>query len=396
MKGEKMLNDMEFIDMDLIQEAASPVPAKKRWRAVAACAAAAVLIVGAVWLCGGQRRPVASVEEPHLQHSTSATMPSEPVVTKPVATVPTTEPSEPAPLQTVSYLTLDINPSLQLAVEKGIVLNCVALNDDGERILQDLALEGMAVEDALPLVIDALIAEGYLATADHAPVLLLSSRGGENPVDLLLKATDVAKDALVKKDVETFIVTQQIEDVTTVERLAKQYNVPIGRMQYVLNILRQEAELSIEEASACTIVELFGMDIEKRLIEPPYKVGDYDEHGEKVLWVGSVESYVGYVPWEELSAEYREELAQMYTPEALAILAMPRVWTTMPNVVGLPADEALELLYSRNIAPMICYEYSQKAVDEGFAVGTCFMQDIPQGRRWHSDACVHIWILIAE
>ena len=87
---------------------------------------------------------------------------------------------------------------------------------------------------------------------------------------------------------------------------------------------------------------------------------------------------------------------EMYTPEALEILAMPRVWTTMPNVVGLPEQEALELLYSRKIAPCICYEYNAGAWAAGYTEGMCFQQDKPQGHRHNSDACVYIWILLPK
>ena len=296
-----------------------------------------------------------------------------------------------------SYLTIDINPSFQLAIENSAVVGVLAVNDDGERILEGLELNGLSVEDALKIVIDRLISEGYLASDESkAPVLLLSAKGNESSSQLLEEAVTVTTDQLAINKLETFIVTQRIEDEELVTQLAREYGVSAGKMQYVLNLLEQEADLTIENASAMTIVELFGVDIEKRLIQPPYKVGDYDEYGELVLYAGTVESYAGYVPWEKLSKEYKDELAQMYTPEALAILAMPRVWTTVPNVVGLPADEALELLYSRNIAPCICYMDSTKARELGYTDGTCYEQDIPQGWRWNSDACIHIWILIDE
>ena len=309
---------------------------------------------------------------------------------------PTTEVTEDWIPDNFSYLTLDVNPSVQFAVEAGLIVDCIALNDDGERILSDLQLAGIPVEEALTLVLAEMIEQGYLAEEEHAPVMLLSARGSADSQALLHTAVLAAKKTLTEKNVETFIVTQEIDNTKAVERLAKLYGVSVGKMQYVLDILEEQAEISLEEASSRSIIELFGMDIEKRLIDPPYKVGDYDEYGEKVLFVGSVESYVGYIPWEELSDEYKHELSQMYTPEALAILSQPRVWTTMPNVVGLSADDALALLYSRNIAPLICYEDNPNARAAGFDDGACFKQDIPQGWRWNSDAAVHIWILVPE
>ena len=407
MNGNDFLNNMELIDDDLICDAdkmplKQAKPVFKPWLAAAACAAVLAVFVG---LFAGRQNHQEPSEDILFSPTTVQPQPTEPIVTFPAPTQgdvgDVLKPSEDAPTMPVlptgiSYLTVDVNPSLRLTVENGLVVELFALNDDGEQILTELSLVGLPVKDAMVQIISELIAQGYLASEGHAPVMLLSAQGGDGSQALLHDAVNAAWDTLTEKQVETFIVTQQVADDATVTMLAEQYGVSVGKMQYVLNLLQEETDISLEEASACTILELFSMDIEKRLIEPPYKVGDYDEYGEKVLFVGSVESYVGYVPWEELSEEYKNELASMYTPEALAILAMPRVWTTMPNVVGLSADEALQLLYSRNLAPMICYEDSAEARANGFTDGTCFAQAVPQGWRWNSDACVHIWILISD
>lgn len=383
MKDHDLLKGLDCIDAALI-EAADQIPEKRKKKVVIVWHAAAVamvaLIAFVVTIAGTWGTPgPAYIHNPTVTPSTPA-QPADPQV--------------PVTMDAATYLTLDVNPSVQFSIEDGLVTGCVALNDDGEYILADLDLAGITIEEALPLVIDEMIKQGYMAKTDHAPVMLLSAKGGKSG-ELLYTAMTAAREELLKKEVETFIVTQQIHD-SEAEQLAKLYGVSVGKMQYVLDILERESGLSLEEASSKGIVELFSLDIEKRLIEPPYKVGDYDEYGEKVLFVGSVESYVGYVPWDELSEEYKNTLQELYTPEALEILAKPRIWTTVPNVVGMSADEALALLYSRNIAPKIHYEDSASARQAGYTDGTCFHQDIPQGWRWNSDAAIQISILIPE
>lgn len=400
MKDNDLLKGLEFIDAELI-EAADRIPEKRNkvvaigWHVATLGMAALIAIVMTIaykWgATGSGDIHIYNPEQPTVQQTVYPTAPTN------IPTEPTqqTQPKGPITMDAAAYLTLDVNPSVQFSIESGLVKDCVALNDDGEYIWADLRLVGMTIEEALPLVTDEMIEQGYMAKADHAPVMLLSAKGGAESGELLYTAITTAREELIKKEVETFIVTQQIEDAET-ERLAKLYGVSVGKMQYVLDILEKESGLSLEEASTKSIVELFSLDIEKRLIEPPYKVGDYDEYGEKITFVGTVESYVGYVPWDELSEEYKNTLREMYTPEALEILAKPRIWTTMPNVVGLSVDEALALLYSRNIAPKIHYEDNADARRAGYSDGTCFHQDIPQGWRWNSDASIQISILISE
>lgn len=410
MTGNDFLEKMEMLDADLV-EAADEMPVKPARNVLWKCCAAAAcvcLLGGAVLVSAWvgikpEERPSGDLlvqgsefATDNQQDGTQEITPNTQQIVTGTEEEPSSETEEPVILANASYLTFDINPSFQLTIDEGIVVDYLAINDDGEDILKNIEVIGKKVEDALPLVIGELVEQGYLAKKDYAPVMLLSARGGDEASQLLEEAVFISQDALVEKEVEVFIVAQQIENPDELEVLAEKYGVSVGKMQYVLNILREESNLSVEDATAYTVIELFGMDIEKRLIEPPYKVGDYDEYGEKVLFVGSVESYVGYVPWDKLPEEYKKELEAMYTPEALEILAKPRVWTTMPGAVGLPADEALELLYSRNLAPMICYEDNPNARIAGYKDGMVFKQDIPQGTRWASDSCVHIWILVSE
>ncbi len=290
-------------------------------------------------------------------------------------------------------LNLDVNPSLQFAVLDGVVTNLIALNDDGKEILNGVDLSGMTVEKALPIVVKMLIQNGYLASEDQAPVMLLSTRGDQNAEELLLKAMTATTQALTENEIGSYVITQEIEDYEAVAELAKEHGVSVGKMQYALNVLREEKDLSVEEASNRTIVELFAMDIESRLIESPYKVGDVDEYGETVLRVYEAETSIGYTPPAELTDDYLKGLAVLYHPRSLEILLAPRVWSTMPNLIGLTEPEVLDLMCERNLSVRFAYFYDEQLVEQGMEYGTCFYQDIEQGTRWNSDAGVHAHIL---
>ena len=364
MKGEELLDVMEKLDADLIMQ----VDEKKRritWQtvtALVACVALAVSVAfGLTNLPKGGEKPTGG-ETPFVENTTADNV-------------------------SISYLTLDVNPSIRIVVENGKVTGCVAINDDAQPILKNLRLTGCTIQEALPQVLKALAEQGYLTVEDKAQVLLLASYGGDDAEELLEIATQTAKETLVLQEISTYIVSQQVLDVETVKELAARYGVSEGKMQYVLNVLAEENESALENASSSTIVELFGMDIEKRLIEPRYKVGEYDEYGEKVLYAGWPEHMKGYIPWEKLPEEYRSELGELYSPADLAILSKPREWTTVPNVVGLPEAEARALMNSRNIAVRVIYHD-----DQGGQEGYCYYQDVPAGMRWNSDASIMIYI----
>ena len=290
-------------------------------------------------------------------------------------------------------LNLDVNPSLQFSVSDGVVTDLIALNDDGKEILNGVDLSGMTVEKALPIVVKMLIQNGYLASEDQAPVMLLSTRGDQNAEELLLKAMTATTQALTENEIGSYVITQEIEDYEAVVALAEEHGVSVGKMQYALNVLREEKDLSVEDASNRTIVELFALDIESRLIESPYDVGDVDEYGETVLRVYEAETSVGYTPPEELTDDYLKGLAVLYHPRALEILLAPRVWSTMPNLIGLTEPEVLDLMCERNLSVRFAYFYDEALVNQGMEYGTCFYQAVEQGTRWNSDAGVQTCIL---
>lgn len=394
-----MLDCLEFLDSDLIEAAAEPPKVRKKklfgWQLRTIAATIAILfLIDIITFVYKSQSPDVHVENPFhpsfVIPPTQTPMPSTPAVSEPV-TGPVEQPGE------VIYLMMDINPSFRFAVNGGIILESVAGNLDAEQILEKLELVGLPVESAVSLVMQALIDEEYLAVEDSAPMLLLSATENEASPQLLHEVLLTVNDSVLKNGKECFVVTQQITDAQVAEQLAEQYNTSPSKMQYVLKLLREETGLSEEEASALTLIELFGMDIEKRLIEPPYKVGDIDEYGERVLYVGTTESYIGYVPWEKIPLEEQQLLQELYPPEALAILTGPRVWSTVPNVVGLSVDEAVALLYSRNLAPRIHYADNKDVrLTKGYTDGICYYQDILPGTRLNSDASISIYILLTE
>lgn len=75
-----------------------------------------------------------------------------------------------------SYVTIDINPSVELIVnarERVVYVN--ALNEDAEVLLADLDVIGMRVDDAIDLIIETAIALGYIDPESTDTVVQVSS-----------------------------------------------------------------------------------------------------------------------------------------------------------------------------------------------------------------------------
>ncbi len=75
-----------------------------------------------------------------------------------------------------AYVSVDINPSVELAVSnQDIVKEVVALNEDGERLLSTISLTEKPLDDAVGELIGAAHNLGYLRTNDSAVVFGVTS-----------------------------------------------------------------------------------------------------------------------------------------------------------------------------------------------------------------------------
>lgn len=89
-------------------------------------------------------------------------------------------------LQTpVAYVSIDINPSMELAVNRlGTVAFAEAYNDDGSRVLEGLRLKGLNMNDALDQILSSDTMRDYLTRA-HDLTFTVAARDSRQEEQLL-------------------------------------------------------------------------------------------------------------------------------------------------------------------------------------------------------------------
>lgn len=102
----------------------------------------------------------------------------------------------------VSYLGVDINPSVELGINAlGRVVEVIDYNDDGKAVLEGLDLENMKVDKAVKLIVDTAVDLGFLE--EDTDVQLTAVNDDEEDADKLLKKAKKGTDeALEENDVE--------------------------------------------------------------------------------------------------------------------------------------------------------------------------------------------------
>lgn len=111
--------------------------------------------------------------------------------------------------ETLSRVTVDINPSIELIVdEENKVVSVTALNDDGNIIIVGETFIGKTSEEAVALIVSIATETGYLVKGEV--------EASENEINISVSGDEKAQKELynsIKKEVEKVISTEHIQAV---------------------------------------------------------------------------------------------------------------------------------------------------------------------------------------
>lgn len=90
--------------------------------------------------------------------------------------------------QAIAYVALDINPSIELAVDKNInIIKAQGLNDEGSQVVSRTDVSGMNLYEGLPVLVQQAIRDGYLAEEQDNVVLTTITTVKDQPTSQISK-----------------------------------------------------------------------------------------------------------------------------------------------------------------------------------------------------------------
>ncbi len=170
----------------------------------------------------------------------------------------------------VSTITLDINPSVEINLDKDDkVISVVALNDDAKKIVNS-NLKGKSLTDIFEMLISNLIEKGYVDEDKNLDVILHVDGNIEDKT-----VSEQLEYEFGKKDVHSEIVI--IENVTKEDKeLAKKYNVSPAKVSYIKSITDDNENINIEDLTDKSVDELVETKQTGKYCDPGYTLeGDF-------------------------------------------------------------------------------------------------------------------------
>lgn len=162
----------------------------------------------------------------------------------------------------VSYISLDINPSVELGVNPfGKVVSAIAYNNDGQTILNGQNVIDSSVKNAVDELVKSAAQKGFIAK-DGSTVIALTSETDSNSVATQLQS-DAAQGAESAIKSEGDSATVQKENVALARRdEARKLGITPGKLNLIQKLQALDSTISVNEYKDAKVT-----DIMKKFVE---------------------------------------------------------------------------------------------------------------------------------
>ena len=170
----------------------------------------------------------------------------------------------------VGTVTMEINPGVEyVIVRNGNVKAVRFLNDDAEKLLEEIELKGQSLKSALSLTVAVYKTAGLMESNDTVLISFDKKLSGDEK--LKESVSEVVREALKKtKSVHT-VVYAAVTDNDETAAIAKKYGVSQGKAQLIADA-KKNSSMPEEEIANLPLDELVGLqkDVNSTIIDSEY------------------------------------------------------------------------------------------------------------------------------
>ena len=156
-----------------------------------------------------------------------------------------------------SIVGLDVNPSIELNVNRQEkVLSAKALNDDAVLILDGMDLSGSNLNVAVNALIGSMLKNGYIDELKNSILITVENKDSGKSRELQERIVKEIDTILNANSIEGSILSQTLEEDSTLKKLAAAYGISIGKAALIQEITAQNPLMTFEDLVNCSIYEL--------------------------------------------------------------------------------------------------------------------------------------------
>jgi len=179
-------------------------------------------------------------------------------------------------LPAAAYVSLDINPSVELSVDAGkMVITARALNADGGRLLSEVKVKRHRLPEAIELLVFQAMADGYLKRGvDNTVVVTLTVSADEQPEADFQLIYDSIERPLVSGNLQAEVVIEPVKPEQRAE--ARKEGLSAGRYVLYRHMEERGIPFAVEEMQQVNLRNLKeekNLKFEELLQDPPGYAG---------------------------------------------------------------------------------------------------------------------------
>ena len=167
-------------------------------------------------------------------------------------------------------VTMEINPGVEYVIVRNANVKAVRfLNDDAEKLLEEIELKGQSLKSALSITVAAYKTAGLMESNDT--VLISFDKKLSDDAKLKESVSEVVREALEKtKSVHTVVYAAATDNDETAA-IAKKYGVSQGKAQLIADA-KKNSSMSEEDIANLPLDELVGLqkDVNSTIIDSEY------------------------------------------------------------------------------------------------------------------------------
>ena len=161
-----------------------------------------------------------------------------------------------------SVIALDVNPSIVIKTNNfGKVKSVNGLNDDGNKVIDNLKLKNKNIEDSINEVVDSMIKNGYISENKNSILISVDNKDNVKREELKSSLTNEIDKTLKENNIDGAVLSQVLdkEDDKDSISIANEKNISVGKAKLILDIL--DEGLRNNNNQLITFEELEGLSI---------------------------------------------------------------------------------------------------------------------------------------
>lgn len=159
--------------------------------------------------------------------------------------------------QVATVVTLDLNPSVQLDVNKNDqVLRALALNDEGAGVLAGMKLEKTHFNVAINAIIGSMLQSGFMAEDINTFLISVDNKSEEKSAEMRNLIVRQLEALMATNSLEGMIISQKLRIDDAVTAMAGQFGISSGKAYLLRHIYEKYPEIPLDVLAAMGIGEL--------------------------------------------------------------------------------------------------------------------------------------------